>query len=67
MKLITETIEDVQYITEVKENGKKNLYIEGVFLVGEQANKNRRMYKMDTLREEVGRYNQEYIMTNRAL
>jgi hypothetical protein len=67
MKLITETIEDVQYLTESTEDGKKNLYIQGVFLVGEQANRNRRMYKIGTLREEVGRYTQEYITTNRAL
>lgn len=67
MKLITETIEQVKYLTETTESGKKNLYIEGPFLVGEQANRNRRMYKIDTLREEVGRYTQEYITTNRAL
>lgn len=67
MKLITETIENVKYLTEKTEDGKKNLYIEGVFLVGEQANRNRRMYKIDTLREEVGRYTNEYITTNRAL
>jgi hypothetical protein len=67
MKLITETIEDVQYLTESAEDGKKNLYIQGVFLVGEQANRNRRMYKISTLREEVGRYTEEYITTNRAL
>jgi len=67
MKLITETIEDVQYITEVKENGKKNLYIEGTFLVAEKVNRNNRMYKMDTLRKEVKRYNEEFVKTNRAL
>lgn len=67
MKLITETIENVKYLTEKTEDGKKNLYIEGVFLVGEQANRNRRMYKINTLREEVGRYTDEYITTNRAL
>jgi hypothetical protein len=67
MKLITETIENVKYLTEKTEDGKKNLYIEGIFLVGEQANRNRRMYKIDTLREEVGRYTDEYITTNRAL
>ena len=67
MKLITETIEQVKYLTETTESGKKNLYIEGPFLVGEQANRNRRMYKIDTLREEVGRYTEEYITTNRAL
>ncbi len=67
MKLITETIESVKYLTEASENGKKKLYIEGTFLVGEQVNKNNRMYKMDTLRKEVNRYNEEYINTGRAL
>ena len=67
MKLITETIESVKYLTEASENGKRKLYIEGTFLVGEQVNKNNRMYKMDTLRKEVNRYNEEFIKTNRAL
>jgi len=67
MKLITETIEDVRYLSESSEDGKKNLYIEGVFLVGEQANRNRRIYRMNTLREEVNRYTTEYVDTNRAL
>ena len=67
MKLITETIESVKYLTEASENGKKKLYIEGTFLVGEQVNKNNRMYKMDTLRKEVNRYNEEFIKTGRAL
>jgi len=67
MKLISET-----YFSEVKtlieeSDGKKNLYIEGTFLVGDTVNKNNRMYKMDTLRNEVGRYNEEYVKTNRAL
>jgi len=67
MKLIRETIEDVNYITESNEKGKKSLYIEGRFLVAEEPNKNRRMYKVDTLDREVNRYNEEYIKTNRAL
>ena len=67
MKLITETIESVKYLTEASENGKKKLFIEGTFLVGEQVNKNNRMYKMDTLRREVDRYTEEFINTNRAL
>jgi hypothetical protein len=67
MKLITETIDNVKYLTESTENGKKKLFIEGTFLVGEQVNKNNRMYKMDTLRREVGRYTEEFIDTNRAL
>jgi hypothetical protein len=67
MKLIRETVEDVKYLTETSENGKKNLYIEGTFLVGDKVNRNNRMYKMGTLRNEVTRYNEEYIKTNRAL
>jgi hypothetical protein len=67
MKLIRETVENVKYLTEDSESGKKNLYIEGTFLVGDKVNRNNRMYKMDTLRSEVGRYNEEYIKTNRAL
>lgn len=67
MKLIRESIEKVKYLTEISENGKKNLYIEGTFLVGDTVNRNNRMYKMDTLRREVDRYNEEYINTNRAL
>jgi hypothetical protein len=67
MKLIRETIENVTYLTEMAESGKKNLFIEGTFLVGDTVNRNNRMYKMDTLRNEVKRYNEEYIKTNRAL
>ena len=68
MKLIRETVENVKYLTEMNEaTGKKNLYIEGTFLVGDTVNKNNRMYKMDTLRNEVARYNEEFIKTHRAM
>jgi len=67
MKLITEAIDDVKYLAEETEEGKKKLYIEGTFLVGNKVNKNNRMYKMDTLRNEVARYTKELIETNRAL
>lgn len=67
MKLIRETVENVKYLTEASENGKKHLYIEGTFLVGDAVNRNNRMYKMQTLRSEVDRYNEEFIKTNRAL
>jgi len=67
MKLIRETVEQVKYLTEATEDGKKKLYIEGTFLVGDAVNKNNRMYKMDTLRNEVSRYTEEFINTNRAL
>ena len=67
MKLITERIEEVQYITEATENGKKNLYITGPFLVYDKPNKNNRLYTKDTLSKEVSRYNEEFVKTNRAL
>jgi hypothetical protein len=67
MKLIKEHIEEVKYLTETTEGGKKNMYIEGRFLVGDEVNRNNRMYKMDTLRQEVARYTKEYIDSNRAL
>jgi hypothetical protein len=67
MKLIRERVEDVNYLTESTEDGKKALYIQGPFLVAEQGNKNRRMYKIDTLEREVDRYVKEYVDTKRAL
>jgi len=67
MKLIRENIEEVKYLTEASENGKKNLYITGPFLVYDKPNKNNRMYTKDILSKEVGRYNEEYVKTNRAL
>jgi hypothetical protein len=67
MKLIRESVENVKYISEATENGKKKLYIEGTFLVGDAVNKNNRMYEMKTLRNEVRRYNEEFVSQNRAL
>ena len=66
MKLITETIENVQVITEGKGDDKK-LYIEGVFLQSEIKNRNVRMYPFSVLEKEVQRYNEEYVKTSRAL
>ena len=66
MKLITENIEDIQILTEEKD-GKKNLYIEGVFLQSEIKNRNGRIYPFSVLEKEVGRYNEEYVKTGRAL
>jgi hypothetical protein len=67
MKLITEMIEsDVQFITEAKEDGGKNYFIEGVFMQGEIKNRNGRKYPINTLLKEVKRYNREYVEQNRA-
>ena len=66
MKLITEQIEEVKFLTE-DNNGKKNHYIQGVFLQGEIKNRNGRVYPIDILEREVSRYTTENISKNRAL
>ena len=67
MKLIREEIESVKFLVETTKSGKKSLYIEGVFLQGEIKNRNGRMYPMETLRREVGRYNENHVQAGRAL
>ena len=66
MKLIREEIETVEFLVEQK-NGKKSMYIEGVFLQGNIKNRNGRMYPMETLQREVARYNESNITSGRAL
>tara|TARA_R100000353_G_scaffold154115_1_gene112805 strand:- start:2149 stop:2805 length:657 start_codon:yes stop_codon:yes gene_type:complete len=67
MKLITEMLEtDVEFITEAKEDGGKNYFIEGIFMQGEIKNRNGRKYPIQTLLKEVNRYNKEYVEKNRA-
>ena len=66
MKLITEEISSVKFITEGK-GSKKKLYIEGVFLQGDIKNRNGRMYPVNTLEKEVNRYNESFVQKGRAL
>jgi len=66
MKLITEEIASVKFITEGK-GAKKKMYIEGVFLQGDIKNRNGRMYPVNTLAKEVGRYNESFVKKGRAL
>ena len=66
MKLIREEIESVDFIVEEK-NGKKSMFIEGIFLQGDLKNRNGRMYPMETLRREVQRYTENHIESGRAL
>ena len=65
MKLITETIEDVQVLTEEK-NGKKDYKIKGVFMQADIKNRNGRVYPVETLAKEVRRYSKEFIEKKRA-
>ena len=66
MKLITEEVSRVKFIVEGK-GAKKKMYIEGVFLQGEIKNRNGRMYPLQTLAKEVGRYNESFVNKGRAL
>ena len=66
MKLITEEISSVKFITEGK-GAKKKMYIEGVFLQGDLKNRNGRMYPVNTLAKEVGRYNESFVKKGRAV
>jgi hypothetical protein len=66
MQLIREEIETVDFIVEER-NGKKNLFIEGIFLQGDLKNRNGRMYPMETLRKEVQRYTENHVNSGRAL
>lgn len=66
MKLIVEQVEDIKVITEAKENGKKNMYIEGIFLQADLKNRNGRVYPVAVLEKEVNRYVAENIEKKRA-
>ena len=66
MKLITEEVSQVKFITEGKGSEKK-MFIEGIFLQGDICNRNGRMYPMETLSREVKRYNETFVQKGRAL
>lgn len=68
MKLICEVNEEVNYVSETidEATGKKNLFIEGIFMQGDIKNRNGRMYPANVLEKEVKRYNEQYIQKNRA-
>ena len=66
MRLIAEELTEVKFLTEEKE-GKKNYFIEGIFLQSEIANKNGRMYPFKTLQREVAKYHENFIRQGRAL
>ena len=66
VKLFSEAIEEVEYITEEKEGGGKNYKIRGIFMQADIKNRNGRVYPMEVLDEEVRKYNKNFIEQNRA-
>jgi len=67
MKLISEEVVEVKYLTEMNEKtGNKEHFIEGIFMQAEKKNRNGRVYPVGVLGKEVDRYNREYVNKNRA-
>ena len=66
VKLFSEAVENVEFITEAKENGGKNYKIRGVFMQADVKNRNGRVYPMEILEKEVTKYNKNFIKENRA-
>ena len=67
MKLITEHIEDVQVITEAKNDGSKKYIIEGIFMQANKHNRNGRMYPREILESAVNKYVTEQVSKGRAV
>ena len=66
VKLFSESVEEVEYITEAKEDGSKSYKIRGIFMQADIKNRNGRVYPMEILKNEVGKYNKNFIKEKRA-
>ena len=68
MRLISEQIEDVEFITEElnEDTGKKSYKIKGVFMQSDVKNRNGRVYPQEILAKEVAKYNKNFIKEKRA-
>ena len=66
MKLISESLENVKFLTEEDDNGTKSYKIKGVFMQGNIKNRNGRVYPTDVLEQEIKRYDEKFIQKNRA-
>ena len=68
MKLITEQIDSgIEVITEAKQNGTKDYFIEGIFMMADSQNRNGRIYESKILQPAVEKYIQEQVKTGRAV
>ena len=61
MKLISEALEDVKFLAEEDDNGKKNYKIKGIFMQGNIKNRNGRVYPTEVLEKEIKRYDEKFI------
>jgi len=68
MKLIAEYNDhNIEVITEAKESGGKNYFIEGVFMQAEQKNRNGRIYPKAIMEKAVDKYVKEQVNSKRAV
>ena len=68
MKLITETLEsNIEVVCEAKQNGSKDYFIEGVFMMADAPNRNKRIYESKILKPAVEKYITEQVKTGRAV
>jgi len=65
MKLFCDLSEQVKYLVEEQE-GKKNFFIEGVFMEMDTKNRNNRVYNSEWTRPVVEKYIKENVKTNSA-
>ena len=66
VKLFSEAVENVEYICEEKDGGKKSYKIRGIFMQADVKNRNGRVYPMEILQKEVAKYNKNFIQEKRA-
>ena len=66
MRLISEEVTNVEFLTEATKGGGKNYFIEGIFMQANTKNRNGRIYPQDILQKEAKRYNTEFIEKKRA-
>ena len=66
LKLMSEAVQDVEYITEDNKDGGKNYKIRGIFMQADIKNRNGRVYPMDILSNEVKNYTEKFINEKRA-
>ena len=68
MKLIAEYSDNIiEVLTEAKESGGKDFFIEGVFMQSETKNRNGRVYPKVIMEKAVDKYVTEQVKTKRAV
>lgn len=66
--LVRESFEPVRYvIKEDNRNAMRDMYLEGIYLMAEEENRNGRVYSLDEMAKEVTRYTEQMIKKGRSI